>query len=96
MIAEISVVPIGVGESLSEYIKEALRAIGERGVKHKLTAMGTIVEVEDFETLCEILEDMRKRLNAMGAKRIYYVVKVDWSEKRRSIESKERSVSEDL
>ena len=96
MIAEISVVPIGVGESLSEYVKEALRVMAEKGVKHKLTAMGTIVEVEAFEELCEILESIRERLHGMGVKRLYYVVKIDWSERKRTIESKERAVSEGL
>ncbi len=92
MIVEISVVPIGVGESLSGFVKEALKVIKERGVKHELSAMGTILEVDTFEELCNILEEIRKRLEDMGCSRIYFVVKVDWSRKRRTIESKIKSV----
>ncbi len=44
MIVDISVVPIGVSESLSQYISEIIKFLREKGIKHQLTAMGTIME----------------------------------------------------
>jgi len=45
MIVEISIVPIGVGESLSSYVAEALKVIKEWCKSYKLTPMGTIFKV---------------------------------------------------
>ncbi len=92
MIVEISVVPIGVGESLGKFVKEALEVIKEKGIRHELNAMGTVLEIDSFGELCDILEEIRKRLEDMGCGRIYFVVKVDWSEKKRTIDSKIKSV----
>ncbi len=92
MIVEVSVVPIGVGESLSGFVKEALKVIKERGIRHELNAMGTVLEIDSFEELCDILEEIRRRLEDKGCSRIYFVVKVDWSRKKRTIDSKIESV----
>ena len=44
MIAEFSVVPIGAGESLSEYIADVAGIVDGSGLDYQVTAMGTIVE----------------------------------------------------
>lgn len=46
ILAEFSIVPIGVGESVSEYVAECLKIVRESGLPHELTAMGTIIEGE--------------------------------------------------
>ena len=78
MIVEISIVPIGVGESLSSYVAEALKVIKERCKSYKLTPMGTIVEVESFGDLGEILDEIVERLTKMGVPRVYTVIKSDF------------------
>ncbi len=96
MIVEISVVPIGVGESLSEFIAEVVKVIKESGVKHELTAMGTILEVENFSELSELLEKINERLFNAGSPRNYYVVKIDARKRGGKMEDKVRSVIEKL
>ncbi len=44
MIVEFSVVPIGEGEELAEYIAKVVEIIDTGGLSYQLTAMGTIVE----------------------------------------------------
>ncbi len=96
MIVEISVVPIGVGESLSKYVAEVLKILEERGLKYQLTPMGTIVELEEFDELCRLLKDFDSKLFEMGSKRNYYVLKIDNRIKGSSMEYKIKSVLEKM
>ncbi len=96
MIVEISVVPIGVGESLSSYITEAVKVLREKGIKYDITPMGTVIEIETFPELGELLEDIRKKLESMGVSRIYFSVKVDWRKKATDMEYKVKSVKSKL
>lgn len=96
MIAEISVVPIGVGESLSKYVAEALRVISEKGLKYELSSMGTSIEINSFEELGKILQEINDRIMKMGVGRVYFVVKIDSRAKKGSIEQKKKSVEEKL
>lgn len=90
MIVEISAVPIGVGESLSTYVAEVLKIIKQKGLKHQLTSMGTIVELNDFDELCSLLKEFDKRLTELGSRRNYYVIKID--SKKTTMEDKVKSV----
>jgi len=92
MIVEISIVPIGVGESLSSYVAEALKVIKERCKSYKLTPMGTIVEVESFGDLGEILDEIVERLTKMGVPRVYTVIKSDFRVKRTDMDYKVEKV----
>ncbi|WP_456368677.1 MTH1187 family thiamine-binding protein [Geoglobus sp.] len=96
MLVELSVVPIGVGESLSEYVAEALKVIRGRKLRYELSSMGTVVELESYRELGELMQEINDRLVEMGAGRVYMVVKVDYRVKGGSIESKKRSVEEKL
>lgn len=46
MIVEFSILPVGVGESLSKYVAKALAIVDESGLKYQFTPMGTILEGE--------------------------------------------------
>jgi uncharacterized protein (TIGR00106 family) len=49
MLAQFSIVPIGVGESLSRYVAEIVKEVEKSGLDYRLTAMATIVEGSDDE-----------------------------------------------
>ena len=90
MIVEISAVPIGVGESLSMYIAEVLKIIKQKGLRYQLTSMGTIIELNDFDELCNLLKEFDKKLTELGSKRNYNVIKID--SKKTTMENKVKSV----
>ncbi len=96
MIAEISVVPVGSGESLSRYIAEAIKVIENSGNRYELSSMGTIIEVQNYLELGELLENINNVLISMGVKRVYIVVKTDFRVEGGSIEQKKISVIEKL
>ncbi len=96
MIVEISVVPIGVGESLSSYVSEVIKAIRDKKIKYQLNPMGTVIEVESFSELGELLDEVNERMKSMGVPRVYVVIKADWRRKETSMEHKVKSVEEKL
>lgn len=44
MLAQFSIVPLGVGESLSRYVAVIVKEVEKSGLDYRLTAMATIVE----------------------------------------------------
>lgn len=51
MLAEFSIVPIGVGSSLGDKVAGILKIIDESGLPYKLNPMGTVVEGEWEEVM---------------------------------------------
>lgn len=88
MIVEISIVPIGVEESLSNYVAEAVRIIKEKYKGCKLTPMGTVIEVESFKELGVILDEIIDRLTKMGVPRVYTVIKSDFRIRKTTMDYK--------
>ena len=51
MLVEFSVVPIGVGESVSQYVVECMKIVEDSGLSYKINPMGTVVEGEYDEVM---------------------------------------------
>ena len=73
--AMISVIPIGVGTSLSEYIAACERELRARPVNAQLHAQGTNVEGE-WEEVIAALRACIDAVHAMGAPRVSTLVKL--------------------
>lgn len=95
-IMEISVVPIGVGSSVSNYVAKCVEIIKRSGLSYEVTAMGTIVE-GDVEKLLEIALLMHRVPFSMGANRVLTNIKIDDRvDKHATIQSKVSSVKNKL
>lgn len=55
MLVEFSIIPIGMGQSISEYVAKAVRIVVVSGLPYKLTAMGTIIE-GDWNQVMEVIK----------------------------------------
>ena len=75
VIVDFTVVPIGVGVSLSRYVAACEGVLAASGLSHTLHANGTGVEGEWDEVFAAI-RACHERVHAMGAPRISTVVKV--------------------
>jgi len=75
VIADIHIVPIGVGTSLSEYIAECETIIQEAGLEPHLHAYGTTV-IGDWDTVFQTLRKCHERLHEKGVPRLSTSVKV--------------------
>lgn len=75
MIAEFSIVPIGVGESLSAHVAQAFEIIEASGVAHEHHAMGTNLE-GDWDEVMDVIKACRDRL-LETSHRVSLSIKID-------------------
>ena len=61
MLVQFSVVPLGVGVSISRYVADALKEVEQSGIDYRLTAMGTILE-GDWDQIMALLKKVHDRL----------------------------------
>jgi uncharacterized protein (TIGR00106 family) len=73
--ADICIVPIGVGVSLSEYVAACERVLHEAGLTPNLHAFGTNVEGE-WEDVTNALKACHQALHDMGAPRVYTTIRL--------------------
>ena len=96
MIADLCVVPLGVGVSLGRYVAECERVLKKAGLKVRLHAYGTNIEGEWDEVMAAIKE-CHHALHAMGVPRISSSVRLGTRiDRDQSMEDKLRSVEEKL
>lgn len=92
IIAELSIIPIGVGVSLSKYIVECERILKNKGLTIQLHAEGTNIEGE-FSDVLNAIQLCVEAVHKLGAPRVISNVKISSrTDKPESMESKVRSV----
>ncbi len=69
VIADLAIVPLGVGLSLSKYVAACERVLTEAGLEPQLHANGTNVEGE-WDTVFAALKQCHEVLHEMGAARV--------------------------
>lgn len=76
VLLEMSITPLGKGESVSSYVAECVRIIDASGLDYELHSMGTIVEGE----LEEVLDLMRQCIEAVArhSDRVTCAAKLDY------------------
>ncbi len=74
VIADLCVVPIGVGVSVSKYVAECERILKDAGLKTKLHAYGTNIEGE-WDTVFDAIKQCHQVVHEMGAPRISTTLK---------------------
>ena len=93
VVADIAIMPVGEGTSLSKYVKRAVEELKKSGLKIEVSAMSTCVEAQSTEQIFEAFEKAKDALFEMGAKRVYTTIRIDERrDKRISIESKKSAV----
>lgn len=83
VIVEFSIVPLGKGISVSEFLADALRELDKRGVRYSITPMCTIFEAESVGVAFDLVEEAHEAVFKAGVNRIVTTVKID---DRRDIE----------
>jgi len=96
VIADLCLVPLGVGVSLSPYIAACERVLKEAGLEIRLHAYGTNIEGE-WEAVFAAIRRCHETVHAMGAPRISTTLKLGTRTDRvQSMDEKVRSVQEKL
>jgi uncharacterized protein (TIGR00106 family) len=76
-VAEISVVPVGTGSaSISDYVANVVKLVGESGLKYELTSMGTNIE-GDVGSILDLVRRVHESCFEQGAVRVLTSLKID-------------------
>ena len=96
-ILEISVVPIGTGDtSLSAYVADCLHMLKKEKVRYELSSMGTNIE-GNLKDLFKIALAMHHVPFKKGAKRVVTTMKIDdRRDKKGTLEGKKKAVQNKL
>lgn len=74
-IAEFTIIPIGVGLSLSKYVAICEQILAETGLSYELHANGTNLE-GDWDEVLGAIKTCHERLHEMGVPRIATQIKI--------------------
>ncbi|ACI20720.1 MULTISPECIES: MTH1187 family thiamine-binding protein [Thermodesulfovibrio] len=95
MIAQFSIIPLGVGVSVSQYVAKVIKVVDESGLPYRLHAMGTIIEGEWDEVIGLIKKCRDILMNEV--ERVVIDIKIDDRKGAKGrIEAKIKSVEEKL
>jgi len=96
VIVDLTIVPIGVGVSLSTYVAACEKILSAAGLKIALHANGTNIEGE-WDAVFSAIKRCHEELHGMGAPRIFTVIKMGTrTDKAQGMDDKIRSVREKL
>jgi uncharacterized protein (TIGR00106 family) len=96
VIADLCVVPIGVGVSVSRYVAACEKVLREAGLTPRLHAYGTNIEGE-WDAVFAAIRRCHEVVHAMGAPRISTTIRVGTrTDRPQTMEEKIRSVEEKL
>lgn len=96
VIADLCVVPMGVGVSVSKYVIACEKVLKEAGLKTKLHAYGTNIE-GDWDTVFDAIRQCHEVVHEMGAPRITTTLKFGTRiDKAQTMEDKVESVQNQL
>ena len=92
VLADISIIPLGVGVSLSEYVAACERVLTDAGFEPKLHAFGTNVEGE-WDAVFAAVKRCHEVVHAMGAPRVSTTMRVGTrTDREQTLADKVRSV----
>ena len=93
VIVELSIIPLGVGISVSRFLAPALKELENRKVKYEVTPMCTIFEVKNVEEALYLVKAAHEAVFQVDVKRVVTSVKIDdRRDVKRSMEEKAKSL----
>lgn len=96
VIVDLTIVPIGVGVSLSKYVAACEEVLNRPGLTTALHANGTNVEGE-WDAVFAAVKECHEQVHGMGAPRIHTNIKLGTrNDRHQSMEEKIESVEQKL
>ncbi len=94
--AEVTVIPLGVGPSVGRFVAECLRLVRRSGLRYRLTPTSTVIE-GSLDEIFAVVREIHEVPFSLGAPRVVTVVKIDdRRDKPEDMDYKIRSVEERL
>jgi len=95
MLAEFSIVPVGVGSSIGDQLAEVLRIVDESGLPYKINPMGTVIEGE-WDEVMKLVKKCHKSVMKNGERAVTTISIDDRKGKPNRIEAKVKSIEKRL
>ena len=95
MLAEFSIIPIGVGSSIGDKLAEVLKIIDASGLPYKVNPMGTVVEGE-WDEIMKLIKKCHKTLMKTGERALTTISIDDRTGKPNRIDEKVKSIEKRL
>jgi len=95
MLAEVSIIPIGIGSSIGDKLAEVLKIIDASGLPYKVNPMGTVIEGE-WDEVMKLIKECHKSLMKAGERTITTITIDDRKGKPNRIEEKVKSIEKRL
>lgn len=73
VVADLCIVPMGVGPSVSSYVREIKAILEASGLNAEMHANGTNIEGE-LADICRLIELCEARLTELGVQRVFYTM----------------------
>ena len=77
VIVELTIVPLGVGVSLSKFLAPALSTLEALKVKYEVTPMCTVFEAKDIDEALKIAKAAHEAIFKEGVRRVVTTIKID-------------------
>ena len=77
IIAQLSIAPLGVGTSVSTYVKIVLDTLKKEHVTFHTNPMATVIEIDNLPALFTVVQKAHNAVAAAGAQRIITELKID-------------------
>ncbi|PAV06612.1 MTH1187 family thiamine-binding protein [Methanosphaera cuniculi] len=76
--ADFAILPVGIDDTeLKEYVRRAVQVVKDSGLTYQLTAMGTLIEAQNYEELYKTIAKAQQAVFKDDIKRVYTVIKID-------------------
>jgi len=95
MLIEFSIVPIGVGSSIGDYLAEVIKIVDESGVPYKVNPMGTVIE-GNWSELMRLIKKCHDNVMKKTDRAITTITIDDRKGKPNRIEEKVKSIEKRL
>ncbi|WP_375464348.1 MTH1187 family thiamine-binding protein [uncultured Methylobacterium sp.] len=93
VVADLCIVPMGVGPSVSPYVKAIKAIVDASPLRTEMHANGTNIEGE-LADICALVERCEAKLSAMGVQRVFCTMTFSWRhDKDQSMAEKLSAVS---
>lgn len=91
MLAEFSIVPVGIGSSIGDKLAEVLKIVDESGLPYKINPMGTVVEGE-WEQVMSLIKRCHDAVMKSGERAVTTISIDDRKGKPNRIDEKVKSI----
>ena len=91
MLAEFSIVPVGIGSSLGDRLAEVLKIVDASGLPYKVNPMGTVIE-GDWNDVMGLVKKCHEAVMKTGERTVTTISIDDRKDRPNRIEEKVRSI----